>query len=232
MFLKWEGVMRTCPRPLTRLNLKKFQRKEWVFVAKEVVKKVKLQIPAGKANPAPPVGTVLGPAGINIQEFCQKFNDATKDKMGDVVPCEISIYEDRSFDFVLKTPPAAFMLKKAAKIEKGSKKGANEIVATISKEDLRKIAETKLPDLNAYDVDAAMNIIAGTARNMGIAVQGVNDAELAEQAKEAAEEEKEQAKREAELAELEAEAKEMAEAASVEVPTHDDEAEAEESEEN
>ena len=224
--------MRTCPRPLTRLNLKKFQRKEWVFVAKEVVKKVKLQIPAGKANPAPPVGTVLGPAGINIQEFCQKFNDATKDKMGDVVPCEISIYEDRSFDFVLKTPPAAFMLKKAAKIEKGSKKGANEIVATISKEDLRKIAETKLPDLNAYDVDAAMNIIAGTARNMGIAVQGVNDAELAEQAKEAAEEEKEQAKREAELAELEAEAKEMAEAASVEVPTHDDEAEAEESEEN
>ena len=114
--------MRTCPRPLTRLNLKKFQRKEWVFVAKEVVKKVKLQIPAGKANPAPPVGTVLGPAGINIQEFCQKFNDATKDKMGDVVPCEISIYEDRSFDFVLKTPPAAFMLKKAAKIEKKKKK--------------------------------------------------------------------------------------------------------------
>ena len=162
--------MRTCPRPLTRLNLKKFQRKEWVFVAKEVVKKVKLQIPAGKANPAPPVGTVLGPAGINIQEFCQKFNDATKDKMGDVVPCEISIYEDRSFDFVLKTPPAAFMLKKAAKIEKGSKKGANEIVATISKEDLRKIAETKLPDLNAYDVEGAMKIVEGTARNMGIKI--------------------------------------------------------------
>ena len=200
--------MRTCPRPLTRLNLKKFQRKEWVFVAKEVVKKVKLQIPAGKANPAPPVGTVLGPAGINIQEFCQKFNDATKDKMGDVVPCEISIYEDRSFDFVLKTPPAAFMLKKAAKIEKGSKKGANEIVATISKEDLRKIAETKLPDLNAYTVEEAMNIIEGTARNMGIAIKGVNDAELAEQAKEAAIEEAERAKREEELAEMEAEAKE------------------------
>ena len=200
--------MRTCPRPLTRLNLKKFQRKEWVFVAKEVVKKVKLQIPAGKANPAPPVGTVLGPAGINIQEFCQKFNDATKDKMGDVVPCEISIYEDRSFDFVLKTPPAAFMLKKAAKIEKGSKKGANEIVATISKDDLRKIAETKLPDLNAYTVEEAMNIIEGTARNMGIAIKGVNDAELAEQAKEAAIEEAERAKREEELAEMEAEVKE------------------------
>ena len=200
--------MRTCPRPLTRLNLKKFQGKEWVFVAKEVVKKVKLQIPAGKANPAPPVGTVLGPAGINIQEFCQKFNDATKDKMGDVVPCEISIYEDRSFDFVLKTPPAAFMLKKAAKIEKGSKKGANEIVATISKEDLRKIAETKLPDLNAYTVEEAMNIIEGTARNMGIAIKGVNDAELAEQAKEAAIEEAERAKREEELAEMEAEVKE------------------------
>ncbi len=177
-------------------------------MAKEVVKKVKLQIPAGKANPAPPVGTVLGPAGINIQEFCQKFNDATKDKMGDVVPCEISIYEDRSFDFVLKTPPAAFLLKKAAKVEKGSKKGANEIVATISKEDLRKIAETKLPDLNAYTVEEAMNIIEGTARNMGIAIKGVNDAELAEQAKEAAIEEAERAKREEELAEMEAEVKE------------------------
>ena len=177
-------------------------------MAKEVVKKVKLQIPAGKANPAPPVGTVLGPAGINIQDFCQKFNDATRDKMGDVVPCEISIYEDRSFDFVLKTPPAAFMLKKAAKIEKGSKKGANEIVATISKEDLRRIAETKLPDLNAYTVEEAMNIIEGTARNMGIAIKGVNDAELAEQAKEAAIEEAERAKREEELAEMEAEVKE------------------------
>ena len=203
-----------------------------VFVAKEVVKKIKLQIEAGKATPAPPVGTVLGPAGINLGDFCSKFNEATRDKMGDVIPCEITIYDDRSFDFVLKTAPAAFLLKKVAKVNKGSKKGANEIVATISQQELREIAETKLPDLNAYDVDAAMNIIAGTARNMGIAVKGVNDAELAEQAAEAAEEEKEQAKREAELAELEAEAKEMAEAASVEVPTHDDEAEAEESEEN
>ena len=201
-------------------------------MAKEVVKKIKLQIEAGKATPAPPVGTVLGPAGINLGDFCSKFNEATRDKMGDVIPCEITIYDDRSFDFVLKTAPAAFLLKKVAKVNKGSKKGANEIVATITEKELREIAETKLPDLNAYDVDAAMNIIAGTARNMGIAVKGLNDAELAEQAAEAAAEEKEQAKRDAELAELEAEAKEMAEADNVDVPTHDDEKETEESEEN
>ena len=178
-------------------------------MAKEVVKKVKLQIPAGKANPAPPVGTVLGPAGINIQDFCQKFNDATRERTGDVIPCEISIYDDRSFDFVLKTPPAAFLLKKAAKIEKASKKGANEIVATITKDELRKIAETKFPDLNSYEIENAMKEIEGTARNMGIAVKGVNDAELAEQAKEAAIEEAEREKREEELAEMEAEAKEQ-----------------------
>ena len=172
-------------------------------MAKQVVKKIKLQIPAGKATPAPPVGTVLGPAGINLQEFCTKYNDATRDKMGDVLPVEISIYDDRSFDFVLKTPPAAFLLKKVAGITKASKKGANEIVATISKEDLRKIAETKMPDLNAYTIEDAMKIIEGTARNMGIAVKGVNDTELAEQAKEAAIEEREEAKREAELEKLE-----------------------------
>ena len=172
-------------------------------MAKEVVKKIKLQIPAGKATPAPPVGTVLGPAGINLGEFCTKFNDASKDKMGDILPVEISIYDDRTFSFVLKTPPAAFLLKKAAKINKASKKGANEVVATISKEDLRKIAETKMPDLNAYTIEAAMKIIEGTARNMGIAVKGVNDVELQEQAKEAAIEEKEAEKREAELAEME-----------------------------
>lgn len=177
-------------------------------MAKEVAKKIKLQIEAGKATPAPPVGTCLGPAGINIQDFCSKFNEATRDKMGDVLPVEISVYEDRSFDFVIKTAPAGFLLKKAAKIGKGSQKGANEIVATITKEDLRKIAETKLPDLNAYDVDAAMNIIEGTARNMGIAIKGVNDAELAAQAEEAKREEVEAAKRDAELAEMEAEAKE------------------------
>ena len=172
-------------------------------MAKEVVKRIKLQIPAGKATPAPPVGTVLGPAGINLQDFCTKFNDASRDKMGDVLPVEISIYDDRSFDFVLKTPPAAFLLKKVAGITKASKKGANEIVATISKEDLRKIAETKMPDLNAYTIEDAMKIIEGTARNMGIALKGVNDTELAEQAKEAAIEEREEAKREAELEKLE-----------------------------
>ena len=130
-------------------------------MAKEVVKKVKLQIPAGKANPAPPVGTVLGPAGINIQDFCQKFNDATKDKIGDVVPCEISIYDDRTFDFVLKTPPASFLLKKFAKIQKGGKKGANEVVATLTKDDIRAIAELKFPDLNSYEVENAMKEIEG-----------------------------------------------------------------------
>ena len=175
-------------------------------MAKEAVKKIKLQIPAGKATPAPPVGTVLGPAGINLQDFCSKFNDATRDKMGDIVPVEISIYEDRSFDFVLKTPPAGFLIKKAAKIQKGSAKGANELVATISIDDLRKIAEIKLPDLNAYDVDSAMKIIEGTARNMGVAVKGLNDQEMAAQAAEAAKEAAEAAKREAELEALEAEA--------------------------
>ena len=143
-------------------------------MAKEVVKKIKLQIPAGKATPAPPVGTVLGPAGINLQDFCTKFNDASKDKMGDIVPVEISVYDDRSFDFVLKTAPAAFLIKKAAKIKSGSKKGKNEIVATITKEQLKNIAETKLPDLNAYDVEGAMKIIEGTARNMGVAVEGMD----------------------------------------------------------
>ena len=138
-------------------------------MAKQVVKKIKLQIPAGKATPAPPVGTVLGPAGINLQEFCTKFNDATKDKGGDVLPVEISIYEDRSFDFVLKTPPAAFLLKKVAKVKSGASKG--ETVATITKAQLREVAETKLPDLNAYDVEHAMSIVEGTARNMGIKVE-------------------------------------------------------------
>ena len=138
-------------------------------MAKVVAKKIKLQIPAGKATPAPPVGTVLGPAGINLQEFCTKFNDATRDKMGDVLPVEISIYEDRTFDFVLKTPPAAFLLKKIAKIKSGAAKG--ETVATITRAQLREIAETKLPDLNAYDVEHAMKIVEGTARNMGIKVE-------------------------------------------------------------
>ena len=139
-------------------------------MAKEVVRKIKLQIEAGKATPAPPVGTVLGPAGINLQEFCTKYNDATRDKMGDVLPVEITIYDDRSFDFVIKTPPTAFLLKKTAKVKKGSTKGKNETVGTITKEQLKEIAETKLPDLNAYNVEEAMNIVAGTAKNMGIEI--------------------------------------------------------------
>ena len=141
-------------------------------MAKEAVKKIKLQIPAGKATPAPPVGTVLGPAGINLQDFCTKYNDATREKMGDILPVEISIYDDRSFDFVIKTPPTAFLLKKYAKIQKGSTKGSKEIVATISDAQLTEIAEIKLPDLNAYTVDEAKKIVAGTAKNMGIAIEG------------------------------------------------------------
>ena len=184
-------------------------------MAKEAIKKIKLQIQAGKATPAPPVGTVLGPAGINLQDFCTKYNDATRDKMGDILPVEITIYDDRSFDFVIKTPPAGFLIKKYAKINKGSNKGANQVVGTITKDQLKEIAETKLPDLNAYDVDAAMNIIEGTARNMGVAVKGLNDKELAEQAKEAVEHEKEMAAREAELEAMEAEVQESVE----EVPT-------------
>ena len=144
-------------------------------MAKEAVKKIKLQIPAGKATPAPPVGTVLGPVGINLQEFCTKYNDATRDKMGDILPVEISIYDDRSFDFVIKTPPTSFLLKKYAKINKGSVKGKNETVATLTEAQIREIAEIKLPDLNAYDVEAAMKIVEGTARNMGIAVEGSNN---------------------------------------------------------
>ena len=201
-------------------------------MAKNVVKSIKLNIEAGKATPAPPVGTVLGPAGINLQEFCTKYNEATREKMGDIVPVEISIYEDRTFDFVLKTPPTPSLILKAAGISKGSAKGANEIVAVISKDDVKKIAEIKMADLNCYDMDSAMNIIVGTARNMGIAVKGLNDAELAEQAAEAAQAEAEAAKLEAELEEMEAEAKETAESghAEVEVTAQDKETETEETE--
>jgi len=174
-------------------------------VAKEIIKKIKLQIAAGKATPAPPVGTVLGPAGINLQDFCTKFNEGTKDKMGDVVPVEISIYDDRSFDFVIKTPPVAFLLKKMAGLNKGSSKGANDIVAVVTEDQIKEIAEVKMPDLNAYDVESAMKIVEGTARNMGIAVKGVNDEELAQQASEAKEAEKEREKIEVELAKAEAE---------------------------
>lgn len=140
---------------------------------KEVVKKIKLQVPAGKATPAPPVGTVLGPAGINLQEFCTKYNDATRDKMGDILPVEISVYDDRSFDFIIKTPPTGFLIKKFAKITKGSVKGSKEIVGKLTKDQIKEIAEIKLPDLNCYDIEAAIKIVAGTAKNMGIEVEGL-----------------------------------------------------------
>ncbi len=140
-------------------------------MAKEVTKVIKIQIEAGKATPAPPVGTVLGPAGVNLQEFCTKYNDATRDRMGDVLPVEISVYEDRSFDFVIKTPPTPFLIKKTIGIKKGATKGANEEVGKLTKEQLKQIAEIKLPDLNAYTVEDAMKIVAGTAKNMGVSVE-------------------------------------------------------------
>ena len=137
-------------------------------MAKKIKTTLKLQLPAGAANPAPPVGTALGPHGVNIQEFCRQFNDATKDMTGDIVPAEITIYEDRSFTFKLKTPPASALLKKAAGIEKGSGEPHKKKVGTVTREDVRKIAERKMADLNANDIDAAMRIIEGTAKNMGI----------------------------------------------------------------
>lgn len=140
-------------------------------MAKKVVKQVKLQIAAGKANPAPPVGPALGQAGVNIPGFCQQFNDATKDKIGYTLPVIISVYEDRSFTFVIKTPPAADLLLKAAGIQKGSENSKTHTVAKITRDQARKIAEMKMPDLNANDIEAATNIIAGTARNMGIVVE-------------------------------------------------------------
>jgi large subunit ribosomal protein L11 len=140
-------------------------------MAKKLLTTLKLQIRAGQANPAPPVGPALGQHGVAIQEFCTKFNDATKDKMGDVIPVEISIYDDRSFDFKLKTPPAAELLKKFTNIKKGSGKPNSEKVGTISKDKVKEIAEIKMPDLNAHDVDAAMKIIEGTARQMGLEVK-------------------------------------------------------------
>ena len=137
----------------------------------QLVKEIKLQIPAGKATPAPPVGTVLGPAGINLQEFCTKYNDATRDKMGDILPVVISIYDDRSFTFVIKTPPTPFLIKKICGVKKGSAKGSKEVAGNMTQAQLREIAEIKLPDLNCYTVEEAMNIVAGTARNMGVKVE-------------------------------------------------------------
>jgi large subunit ribosomal protein L11 len=140
-------------------------------VAKQVTKVIKLQLNAGKATQAPPVGPALGQAGINSAQFCQEFNDRTRDLMGNVVPVVISVYEDRSFSFITKTPPAAFLLKKAAGIESGSANSKTTQVATIKREKAREIAEMKMPDLNANDIEAAIKIIEGTARNMGIVIE-------------------------------------------------------------
>jgi len=141
-------------------------------MAKKVIGLIKLQIPAGQASPAPPVGPALGQHGVNIMEFCKAYNAATQSQAGTIVPVEISVYEDRSFSFITKTPPAAVLLREAAGIEKGSGEPNREKVGTVTREAVRKIAETKLPDLNANDVDAAMKIIEGTARSMGIEVEG------------------------------------------------------------
>lgn len=137
---------------------------------KKITKVVKLQLAAGKATPAPPVGPSLGQTGINIQQFCLQFNERTREMAGSVIPAVITVYEDRSFTFITKTPPASDMLKKAAGIKSGSNNSKKNKVATLKKSDIRKIAETKLVDLNAYTVDQGMKIIEGTARNMGITV--------------------------------------------------------------
>ena len=139
-------------------------------MAKEIVRRIKLQIPAGKATPAPPVGTALGPAGINLQEFCTKYNDATRDKMGDIIPVEIMVYEDRTFDFVLKTPPAAVLIKKELGLESGSGVPNRTKVGSLTKEQVRKIAELKMPDLNAASIETAMSMIEGTAKSMGVTI--------------------------------------------------------------
>ena len=140
-------------------------------MAKKVKTIIKLQIPAGKANPAPPVGPALGQHGLNIQEFCTKFNEQTKDKGSDIIPAEITVFEDRTFTFILKTPPASDLLRKAAGVAKGAGNPLKDKVGKISKDKLKEIAEKKMPDLNANDVPGAEKIIAGTARSMGIKIE-------------------------------------------------------------
>ena len=139
-------------------------------MAKKKVGFIKLQIPGGQANPAPPVGPALGQHQVNIMQFCQAFNAATQDKIGTIIPVEITVYEDRSIDFILKTPPAAILLKQAAGVDTGSATPNREKVAKVTKAQLQQIAETKMPDLNANDIDAAIKIIAGTARSMGFEI--------------------------------------------------------------
>jgi len=139
---------------------------------KKVAAMLKLQIPAGQASPAPPVGPALGQHGVNIMDFVKAYNDATKDQMGTIVPVEITIYEDRSFNFITKTPPAAVMLRQAARVEKGSAEPHTTKVGSVTRDQVRQIAQTKMPDLNANDIDAAMKIVEGTARSMGLIVEG------------------------------------------------------------
>ena len=140
-------------------------------MAKPIKTILKLQIEAGKATPTPPVGPALGQHGVNIQDFCKRFNDATKAMMGDVIPAEITVYEDRSFEFKLKTPPVAALLKKYAGVEKGSAEGAKKTVGTVTRAQVQAIAERKLPDLNVYDIRGAERMIEGTAKNMGITIK-------------------------------------------------------------
>ena len=140
-------------------------------MAKKITKKIKVIAPAGKATPAPPLGTTLGPAGINIGEFVKKFNDATQDRIGNLVPVEITIYDDRSYDFVLKTSPASGLIMKKLGKEKGSGKANTQKIGSLTKQQLREIAEEKMVDLNAKDIEAAMKIIAGSARRMGVDVK-------------------------------------------------------------
>lgn len=139
-------------------------------MAKEIKTVVKLQIPGGKATPAPPIGPALGQAGVNIQQFCVQFNDRTKEQAGSIIPVVITVFDDRSFTFITKTPPASDLLKKACKIQKGAKNAKTDKVATITKAQLLELAAIKMPDLNANDVEAAARILAGSARNMGIVV--------------------------------------------------------------
>jgi large subunit ribosomal protein L11 len=139
-------------------------------MAKKVKAIVKIQVQGGKANPAPPVGTALGPHGINLMQFCKEYNAKTSNQVGQVVPVEVTVYQDSSFSFILKTPPAADLLKKAAGVRSGSSEPNREKVGTVTTNQLREIAEIKMKDLNAYDVENAVNIIAGTARSMGITV--------------------------------------------------------------
>jgi large subunit ribosomal protein L11 len=140
-------------------------------MAKKVVAIIKLALPAGKANPAPPVGPALGQHGVNIMAFCKEYNAKTADQPGMIIPVEISVFEDRSFTFILKTPPASVLIRKAAGVERGSAQPNKQIIASISRDQLREIATTKMPDLNANDIEAAMKIVAGTARNMGVAIK-------------------------------------------------------------